>query len=367
MIKLVDFTRQNSLLKKKLIKAFAKVIDSQAYILGKSVEDFEKSFATFNKNRYAIGVSSGFDAILLSLKAIGVNKGDEVITTANTYISTVLPIIHAGAKPVLVDVNKNSLSMDATMVEKKISARTKAIIPVHLFGLPVDMNPLLRLAKKYKLSIIEDACQAHGALYKGKPAGSLGKLGCFSFYPSKNLGAFGDGGLITTNNKLLANKIRMLRNVGQQEKNVHKLIGYNSRLDAVQATLLQVKLPYLKNWIKQRRKIASYYSEQLKNLPLILPNDTSYAQSSYHLYAIRTKNRDELKEFLQKNGVHSEIHYPTPVHLQFSMRKLGYKKGDFPVSEQSSRELLSLPLYPEISLKEVEKICSLIKRFYVRY
>jgi dTDP-4-amino-4,6-dideoxygalactose transaminase len=229
------------------------------------------------------------------------------------------------------------------------------------------MNPLLRLAKKYKLSIIEDACQAHGALYKGKPAGSLGKLGCFSFYPSKNLGAFGDGGLITTNNKLLANKIRMLRNVGQQEKNVHKLIGYNSRLDAVQATLLQVKLPYLKNWIKQRRKIASYYSEQLKNLPLILPNDTSYAQSSYHLYAIRTKNRDELKEFLQKNGVHSEIHYPTPVHLQFSMRKLGYKKGDFPVSEQSSRELLSLPLYPEISLKEVEKICSLIKRFYVRY
>lgn len=366
MIRLVDFSRQNKFLKKQLKEAIFRIIDDQAYILGHDVELFEREFAAYCGTSQAVGVASGFDAILLSLRALKVGGGDEVITTANTFISTVLPILHLGAKPILVDADRTTLSIDVSLVEKHISPRTRVIIPVHLFGLPVDMNALLSLAKKYNLFIIEDACQAHGALYKGRAVGSLGDIGCFSFYPSKNLGAFGDGGAVITNNKNLSDTIRMLRNVGQKEKNVHEIIGYNSRLDTIQAAILRTKLPHLQGWIQRRRGIASYYTSQLQGLPIVLPNEPNYALASYHLYVIRTKYRDQLERYLQHNNIACGIHYPTPIHLQPCMRTLGYRKGDFPVSEESAQDMLSLPLYPELTQREAHTIILYIRKFFHR-
>lgn len=366
MIRLVDFSRQNKLLKKKLMRAISKVIDDQTYILGQDVDEFEREFASYCKTNHAVGVASGFDALLLSLRALGIGIGDEVITVANTYVSTVLPILYVGAKPILVDADRETLSMDTSQVEKQITSRTRAIIPVHLFGVPVNMDPILRLAKKHKLLIIEDACQAHGALYKGKPVGSFGDVGCFSFYPSKILGAFGDAGAVVTNKKHIADDIRVLRNIGQKEKNIHTVLGYNSKLDTIQAAILRIKLSSLSNWIQKRRKIASNYKSQLQDLPIVLPNEPQYAKASYHLYVIRTRYRDKLMKYLQKNGIICGLHYPIPLHLQPCMRNLGYKKGEFPVSEQSSQEILSLPLYPELTEKEVHTIILHIRKFFHR-
>ena len=364
MIRLVDFSQQNKLLKKKLMRAIAGVIDDQTYIQGPDVDSFERDFASYCRTSYAVGVASGSDALLLSLRALGVGRGDEVITVANTFISSVLPILHLGVRPRLIDADQNTLSMDISLVEKQITSRTRAIIPVHLFGLPVDMDPIIRLAKKYKLFIVEDACQAHGALYQGRPVGSLGDIGCFSFYPSKNLGAFGDAGAVVTNKKRLADAIRILRNVGQKGKNIHEVIGYNSKLDTIQAAILRTKLPFLPAWVQRRRKIASYYNDHLRDLPIVLPEEPRYAQASYHLYVIRTKYRDQLKQYLEKNGVACGVHYPIPIHLQPSMRLLGYKKGDFPVSEESAQEVLSLPMYPELTQKELRTIILHIRKFF---
>lgn len=364
MIPFVDFTRQNKLLKKKLLRAVAGVIDRQAYILGPDVDAFEKEFASYSRVKYAVGVASGFDAILLSLRALGIGNGDEVITIPNTFISTVLPILAAGARPVFVDVEQATLLMNGALVEERITPRTRAIIPVHLFGLPVAMDPLLRLAKKYKIAIIEDACQAHGALYKGKRAGTIGDVGCFSFYPSKNLGAFGDAGAVTTNRKNLRDKLRILRNIGQKEKNIHSVLGYNSRLDTIQAAMLRVKLPYLEQWVQKRRQLAQLYNSLLANQPVVLPIESKSSQSSYHLYVIRTRERDQLKQYLEDNGVLCGIHYPTPIHLQPCMKELGYKKGDFPVSEDGAREVLSLPLYPELKAGEVGFVARTIRSFF---
>jgi len=364
MIRLVDFSRQNKLLKKELIRNISKVIDSQAFILGQEVDEFERKFASYCKTSYAVGVGSGTDALLLSLRALGIGKGDEVITTANTFVSSILPILQVGAKPVLVDADENTLSINSALVERQITPRTRAIMPVHLYGLPVDMDPLLALAKKYKLHIIEDACQAHGSLYKERPAGGLGTVGCFSFYPSKNLGAFGEAGAIVTQKKRIAETVKILRNYGQKEKSIHELLGYNSKLDTIQAVILLTKLPHLPTWIKRRRSIASFYNFHLKDLPLILPKEPKYARANYYLYVIRTKYRDQLKDYLQKKGVLCGIHFPLPVHLQPCLRSLGYKKGDFPVSELSSRQVLSLPMYPELTRKELITITKLIPKFF---
>src|SRR3990170_24121 len=366
MIRLVDFTRQNKFLKKKLMRSIARVVDGQTYILGKDVDLFEQEFASYCKTRFAVGVASGSDALFLSLRSLGIGKGDEVITVANTYISTVFPILHVGAKPVLVDADQNTLSIDITHAEKHITSRTRAIMPVHLFGLPADIDPLLHLAKKYKLFIIEDSCQAHGALYKEQPVGSFGSIGCFSFYPSKNLGAFGDAGAVVTNNKQIADTIKILRNIGQKEKNIHEMIGYNSRLDTIQAAILRTKLPHLPTWIQRRRKIASYYNDHLRDLPIMLPKEPAYARSSYHLYVIRTAHRDQLKQYLQKKGIMCGFHYPAPIHLQPCMGILGYVEGDFPVSEKSAKEMLSLPLYPELTQKEALTITHNIRKFFHR-
>ncbi len=364
MIPFIDFSRQNRTLRKKLLRAVEGVMDSQAYILGPDVDAFEREFASYCGVKYAIGVASGFDALLLSLQALGIGKGDEVITVSNTFISTVLPILAVGARPVLVDVEKTTLLIHGALIEQHITPRTKAIIPVHLFGLPVDTDPLVRLAKKYKLVIIEDACQAHGATYKGKKAGSLGDVGCFSFYPSKNLGAFGDAGMVTTNRRDIGEKLRILRNIGQKEKNVYSMLGYNSRLDTMQAAILRVKLPYLDQWVQKRRQLAHRYNALLVGLPVVLPFESELSESSYHLYVIRTPKRDALKRYLEDRGVLCGIHYPTPIHLQPCMKELGYTKGDFPVSEQSAREVLSLPLYPEMKLEEVDVVAHTIRSFF---
>ncbi len=371
MIPFIDFSRQNKLLKKKLLRAVAGVIDRQAYILGPDVDTFEREFASYSGVKYAVGVASGFDAILLSLQALGIGKGDEVITVPNTFISTVLPILVVGARPVFVDVKSTTFLMNEALMEQYITPRTKAIIPVHLFGLPVDMDPLMRIAKKYKLAIIEDACQAHGAIYlpagkagKGRKAGSIGDVGCFSFYPSKNLGAFGDAGMVTTNRKDIAEKIRILRNIGQKEKNIHSVLGHNSRLDTMQAAMLRVKLPYLDQWVQKRRQLAYRYNSLLFGLPIVLPVEPESLKSSFHLYVIRTSRRDALKRFLENNEVMCGVHYPTPIHLQPCMKELGYKKGDFPVSEDGAREVLSLPLYPEMKAEEVDVVARIIRKFF---
>lgn len=364
MIPFIDFSRQNRTLKKKLLRVVEGVIDSQAYILGPDVDAFEREFASYCGVKYAVGVASGFDAILLSLRALGVGNGDEVITAPNTFISTVLPILAVGARPVFVDVEQATLLMNGALVEQYITPHTRAIIPVHLFGLPVDMDPLLRLAKKYKIAIIEDACQAHGAFYKGKRAGTIGDVGCFSFYPSKNLGAFGDAGMVTTNRKDIREKLKILRNIGQKEKNIHSVLGYNSRLDTIQAAMLRIKLPYLNKWVQKRRQLAHRYNSLLVGLPVILPVEPKSTESSFHLYVIRTPRRDTLKRYLEDNGVMCGIHYPTPIHLQPCMKELGYKKGDFPVSERSAREVLSLPLYPELTMTEVDFVAGYIRRFF---
>ena len=366
MIRLVDFAQQNKKLKKKLIRSISRVIDSQAYILGPDVDLFEREFASYCGAKYAVGLGSGSDALLLSLRALDIKPGDEVITAANSFISSVFPILYIRARPILVDADRNTLSMDASLIEKKITARTRAIMPVHLFGLPVDLDPILRLGKKYKLHVIEDACQSHGALYKGRVVGSLGDVGCFSFYPSKNLGAFGDAGAVVTNKKRIADTVKILRNYGQKDKNIHSLIGYNSRLDTIQAAILRAKLPHLSHWIKKRRAIASYYQTHLKDLPIVLPFEPEYAKASYGLYVIRTKYRDKLRQYLQKKGIACGVHFPIPIHLHTSMHGLGYKKGDFPVSEESAREVLSIPLYPELTQKQTHSIVSNIQQFFSR-
>ena len=367
MISFIDFSQQNKLLKKKLLRSVEGVIDSQAYILGPDVDTFEREFASYCGVKYAVGVASGFDALLLSLRALGIGRGDEVITVPNTFISTVLPILAAGAKPVFVDVERTTLLMNGALIEERITPQTRAIIPVHLFGLPVAMDPIVQLAKKYKLAIIEDACQAHGATYKGRKVGSIGDAGCFSFYPSKNLGAFGDAGIVMTNRKDLAEKLRILRNIGQKEKNVHSVLGINSRLDTIQAAMLRVKLPYLGQWVQKRRQLAHRYNSLLVGLPIVLPVEPESQKSSFHLYVIRTPGRDQLKRYLEAHGVMCAVHYPTPIHLQPCMKELGYTKGDFPVSERSAREILSLPMYPELTLAEVNFVVHTIRRFFKKH
>lgn len=364
MIVLVDLQRQYKQIKKDIDSAIKRVTSKGNFILGDEVKIFEEKFANYCNAKYAIGVASGSDAILLSLKSLNIGPGDEVITVANTFISTVLPITYLGAKSVLVDIDPKTYNIDTAKIESKITKRTKAILSVHLYGQPCDVDVINALARTHKLFVIEDACQAHGAIYKGKKIGNLSDLSCFSFYPGKNLGAYGDGGMITTNNKKLAEKIKILRNIGQKEKYFHIEKGYNSRLDTIQAAVLLAKLIYLDKWNERRRKIAGLYNSLLNKLDIIVPYEPDNVKSNYHLYVIRAKKRDELFEFLKKNNIFCGIHYPIPVHLQKCMKELGYKKGDFPIAEKYAKEILSLPIFPELTEKEVKYIVGTIKRFY---
>jgi len=350
-------------LKSEIDKTIRDVFRSGKFILSDNVKRFEANFSRYCGTEYAVGVASGTEAISLSLKACGIGSGDEVITVPNSAIPTICAITMVGAKPSFVDVGEDYL-IDLDKIELAITERTKAIIPVHLYGMPCQMDVINRIAKKYNLVVIEDAAQAHGSVFKGKKAGSLGDLGCFSFYPTKNLGAYGDAGLITTNNARLFKKLLRLRDYGRSSRDRFDTQGINSRLDEIQAACLNVKLKYLELWNKRRRKLALLYNKLLDPSHCILPRDGDGKISNYHLYVIRVKKRNQLKEYLRENGIETFIYYPIPAHLQKAFRSLNYRKGDFFITERNSRQILSLPLYPELSECGVEYTADKINRFF---
>lgn len=364
MIPFIDLKRQHSLLGPQIETSIKKIINKGDFILGTEVMLFEKKFAQYCQTKYAVGVACGTDAILLALKALGIGESDEVIIPVNTFIATALPVISLGATPIFVDVDKKTYNIDTAKIEEKITKKTKAIIPVHLYGQVANMDKIMSLAKKYKLYVIEDACQAHGSEYKGKKAGSFGDIACFSFYPGKNLGAYGDAGAITTNNKTLSEKIKILRNVGQKEKYRHIELGYNSRLDTIQAAVLAIKLPHLNIWNEKRRQHAALYEKLLSGLNITLPYEPDENLSNYHLYVIRTSKRNDLLSYLKEQDIHCGIHYPIPLHLQPCMKNLGYKKGDFPIAEMYAEKIISLPMFPELTEREIEQIATQIRKFY---
>lgn len=361
-IPILDLTAQYKSIKSEIDAAVKKVIESQYFILGPEVDAFESEVAAYCGTKYAVGVASGTDALILTLKALDIGPGDEVITTPFTFFATAESISIVGAKPVFVDVDPKTYCINPELIEDKITKRTKAIIPVHLFGQCADMDRIIEIAKINNLKVIEDTAQAMGAAYKGKQAGSMGDTGCLSFFPSKNLGGFGDGGMIITNNKELADKIKMLRVHGSTIRYIHSAIGMNSRLDALQAAILRIKLKYLNKWLDGRRKVAKYYDENLKDLPVITPYVPSYNVHTYHLYVIRVKpSPEKLAKALNDAGIEARTYYPVSLHLQECYKGLGYKKGDFKESESASPQTLAIPMFPELGKKEMSLITGSIR------
>jgi dTDP-4-amino-4,6-dideoxygalactose transaminase len=361
MIKFIDLEREYQVISGQINQAVGKVLRSGWFILGEEVNAFEREFAAYVGAGYAVGVNSGSDALFLSIKALGIGEGDEVITVSHTFVSTVDAIVRNGAKPVFVDINDKTYTIDITQIEGKLTNRTKAILPVHLYGHPADMHPIIEIARRYKLYVIEDACQAHGAEYGVQKVGRLGDAGCFSFYPAKNLGACGDGGMVVTNNKELADKLAMLRNYGQPKKYRHDLIGLNTRLDELQAAILRVKLKYLDEWNEKRRKVAALYNNLLKDTGLHTPVQEEGVKHVYSLYVVRDKERESLEEHLSEKGVQTLIHYPFPVHKQKAYLELGLV-GTLPITEKVCGEILSLPIHPWLTEPEVEEIAHICKK-----
>jgi len=359
----VDLGAQYSTIAAEIDGAIAKVIRGSDFILGREVRLFEEEFAAFCEARQAIGVDSGTSALELALRAYDIGPGDEVITAANSFIASALAISHAGAQPVLVDVDRDTYTIDVSGIERAITPRTKAIIPVHLYGQPADMDPILRLAERHGLFVIEDACQAHGARYKGKKAGSLAHAAAFSFYPGKNLGAYGDGGMLTTNDTDFAKRVEMLRNYGQKEKYHHLIRGYNRRLDTLQAAVLRIKLKHLEDWNRARSSHAARYRMLLEKSEIVTPSASASCESVWHLFVIRVSQREALLKYLAARGIQSGIHYPVPIHLQPSYKDLGYKVGDFPVTEEYSQRILSLPMYAELSHEDIKFVAETILEF----
>lgn len=363
----VDFfnlTRQFSLIKKEVNKEINKVLKSGWFVLGENLKEFEKDFAKYIGVKFCFGVNSGTDALRIALKACGIKKGDEVITVANTFISTALVISDVRALPIFVDV-KDDFLIDTSKIEEKITQRTKAIIPVYLYGTPADMDAIMKIAKKHNLKVIEDACQAHGALYKGKKVGQWGDVGCFSFYPPKNLGAYGDGGACVTNNPEIAKKIELFRNYGQTKKYYYDIKGFNSRLDELQAAILRVKLKYLDKWNTARTNIAySYLKELSKEKKIILPKYKNNISPVWHLFVIRIKDREKLINFLNKKGIATLIHYPLPIHKQRAYKELWNNKIFLPKTEKYAKEILSLPIFPEMNSQEVSYVINSLKEYY---
>ena len=356
---------QHKILKSEILPLISYALDEAAFIGGENVVKFEEEFAEFCKTSYCVGVSSGTDALRFALIAVGIGAGDDVITVPNTFIATTEAITQVGARPVFVDIDPITYNMDVSQLEGVVTDKTRAILPVHLYGQPADMDPILEIAERYRLAVIEDACQAHGALYKGRRCGSLGDIGCFSFYPGKNLGACGEGGAVVTNDEELAEKVRMLRNHGQKERYIHEMEGYNGRLDAIQAGILRIKLKKLEKWNEARRQAASYYNEVLSDISFITPpKEAQYAKAVYHLYVILAEKRDELRQFLYSKGIETGLHYPLPLHLQKAYEYLGYEKGAFPVAEEAAKRLLSLPVFPEITQGQIEYVADSIRSFY---
>ncbi len=361
MIPLVDLRRQPEALKEELTAAIDQVIETSAFTLGETVERFETAFAAYCQTEFAVGVGSGTDALYLALVACGVTAGDEVITSPNTFIATAEAISMCGAKPVFVDVDPKTYNIDPSKIEAAVTPRTTAIIPVHLYGQPADMDPIMALARRHGLKVIEDACQAHGAVYRGRRVGSIGDAGCFSFYPSKNLGCLGDGGIVVTDDTVIAESIRLLRNHGESGKHRHLVPGRCSRLHGLQAAVLRVKLKYLDSWNQERREQADTYARLLEPYaPEAIPAPRGPGDHVYHLYVIRTAQREALRTRLAAADIGVGIHYPIPIHLQPAYQGLGNGTGDFPIAETLAQEILSLPLFPGLSENEISAVASAV-------
>jgi dTDP-4-amino-4,6-dideoxygalactose transaminase len=357
----LDLRAQHAPLRRELQRAIDAVFEHSAFAGGPFVQRFEEAFAEYCGCRHAIGVGNGTDALWLALQAVGVGPGDEVITVPNSFFATTEAISICGARPVFVDVDQITLTLDPKGLKAAITPRTKAIVPVHLFGQPADMNTINRIAKRHGISVIEDAAQAHAADYRGRRAGSLARAGCFSFYPGKNLGAAGEAGAITTDDDELAARMRMLRDHGQATKHDHQLVGWNARMDGVQAAVLEIKLRHLDRWTMDRRERAYAYHELLSRIAGVRPPfQADYARHVYHVYGIRCDGRDDLMQHLSDQGIGCAIHYPRPIHLQPAYRDLGYQAGDFPVAENAAQRLLSLPLYPELSMDRLRRIADTV-------
>jgi dTDP-4-amino-4,6-dideoxygalactose transaminase len=365
-VPLVDLAAQYAAIAAEVEEAIARAVRGTAYILGREVSLFEEEFAAFCGAAGAVGVDSGTSALELALRAYAIGPGDEVITAANTFIATALAISYSGATPVLVDADPETYTIDVARLEAAITERTRAIVPVHLYGQPADMDPILQLAQQRGLVVIEDACQAHGARYKGKRVGSLGHAAAFSFYPAKNLGGYGDGGMVVTDDQGVADTLRLLRNYGQRQKYQHEVRGYNRRLDTLQAAVLRVKLKYLDAWNAARREHARLYGRLLAPSGATLPVAAAYAEPVWHLYVIQTADRDGLSAHLAHEGIATGIHYPVPIHLQPAYRQLGYRPGDFPVTERCAERILSLPMYAELTDAQVEAIAAAVRTASVR-
>jgi len=361
----LDLKAQYKSIKKEIDQSIKNVLDNCNFILGPEVEKLEKNVAKYCGTKYGIALNSGTDALLLSLKGLGIGPGDEVIVPSFTFIATPETIVNVGAKPIFIDINPETFNLDVNKIEELITKKTKAIIPVHLFGQPAEMDKIMKIAKKYKLKVIEDAAQAIGAKYKNKKMCSIGDCGCLSFFPSKNLGGYGDGGMVVTNNKNLAKKITLLRAHGSTKKYHYQIIGTSSRLDALQSAVLSVKLKHLSKWAKARQKNADYYNQQFKNIKEIeTPKILDNCISVFNQYTIRAKNRNQLQKYLKQNNIPTQIYYPHPLHLQPVFKYLKYKKGDLLETEKACQEVLSLPIYPEIPSKDQDYIIKKIKEFY---
>ena len=362
-IPLVDLRKQYLGLEDEIMARIGESLRNMQLFLGENVQALEKDFAAFSGARHGVGVGSGTDAIHLALRALGIGQGDEVITVSHTFVATAGAIAQAGARPVFVDIDPVTMNMDPTKIEAAITPRTKAIMPVHLYGHPADMDPIMEIAKRHNLKVIEDACQAHGATYKGRLAGSIGDAACFSFYFSKNLGAYGEAGMLLSNDDELVEKARILRDHGSSEKYVHVAQGFNARLDEIQATILRVKLARLEGWNIRRRELAKMYTECLSSLPLTLPTEMEWANSVYHLFVVRTPERDALLKWLHAHGVMAGIHYPIPIHLQEPYKEFA-PEGGLPVTEKVAKEILSLPIYPELTSEQLEEVVGCIFEFF---
>lgn len=366
-IPLVDLRAQYQPLKEEILTAISNTLDDMGLFLGKNVQAFEQEFADYCGARYAVGVGSGTEALHLALLACGIGPGDEVITVSHTFIATVEAVRLTGATPILVDIDPHVYTIDVSQIEDKITSRTKAIIPVHLYGQPGDMDPILAMAEEYGLYVLEDACQAHGAEYKGQRTGALGDVGCFSFYFSKNLGAYGEAGICVTNEHEIAHRLRILRDHGSEEKYYHSVMGVNARLDEIQAAILRVKLRKLDDWNEARRRNARSYNELLAHSPVIAPDEAQYAKHVYHLYVIRTPRRDHLQAYLRDRGIATGIHYPIPVHLQSAWRSANYPTQALTITERYVNEILSLPMYPELTPGSIEVVAEAIGDFAREY
>jgi dTDP-4-amino-4,6-dideoxygalactose transaminase len=361
MIPFLNLKAQHQTLKTEILAAVSEVLDSTAFAGGPYVAKFEEEFAAYCHSKYSVAVGNGTDALWFALLALGIGAGDEVITVPNTFIATAEAISYCGAKPVFVDVDEETYTMDPRLIERAITPRTKAIIPVHLYGQMADMDPIMEIARKHRLFVIEDACQAHAAEYKGRRAGSIGDAGCFSFYPGKNLGACGEGGASVTNNLELKNRMAMFRDHGQAKKYYHSVVGWNGRMDGIQGAILSIKLKHLNAWTEARRAHAVAYTTAFKKVHGVLtPKEAVQRKHVYHLYVLRVRNRDVMLKLLADRGVNCAIHYPVPLHLQDAYASLGVPRGSLPVSERCAEEIISLPMFPELTGKDIETVVSAV-------